>query len=382
MGAPLKPWTHCYKKKFQQLQTTGDQTKTSSKELIFEEKDILQFNQLICSWNVLSKDKKAKNKEGLCKQGFKYSARIRYANSVANPATMHDTNLSQNKQQDKQWSGWLVLAESGPSHHQTFYGITKDGLENKYVRLETPRGKFADAFQIKVEPINGANLEDVILVAASCSNLQKFTAEKLTAQWLTEQRKKLKSVKIDNVPMRSQMFLQHPQAEVLCSPTSLGMLVEYLGKKPVNPVDFADGVYDKGLKVFGSWPCNTAHAFQVLNGRFNVCVERLNSFMELYQFLQNGIPVVVSICGVLEGAPKTNFDGHLLLVVGYDATTQSVICHDPAVGYGLRVSAGSHFTTIPAPKNVCRYYPLKNFLHVWEARQRLAYTAQPADKDA
>jgi hypothetical protein len=136
------------------------------------------------------------------------------------------------------------------------------------------------------------------------------------------------------------------------------------------------GVYDKGLEVYGSWPCNAAHAFNVLDGRINFYVDRLHSFKDLYDILALGTPVVASICGVLEGAPKTNFDGHLILIVGYDAQTRTVLCHDPAVGYGLRVSAGAHLNKIPEPKNVLMCYPLENFLRVWEARNRLVYRAQ------
>ncbi len=70
------------------------------------------------------------------------------------------------------------------------------------------------------------------------------------------------------------------------------------------------------------------------------------------------MPVVVSVRGYLQGAPQEYKQGHLLLVVGWDQATQSVICHDPAI-FGDQV--------------VEYAYDLSDFLRAWELSHRLAY---------
>jgi hypothetical protein len=153
------------------------------------------------------------------------------------------------------------------------------------------------------------------------------------------------------------MILRHDDAKKMCSPTAISMQVGYLVKKNINPLKFAKNSFDHGLQAYGSWPFNTAHAFE-LHSKNSFRVSRLDSFLELYDYLKKDIPVVVSVRGYMQGAPQEYKQGHLLLVVGWDQARQSVICHDPAI-------LGDQFVEYA--------YDLVDFLPAWERSHRLAY---------
>ena len=218
-----------------------------------------------------------------------------------------------------------------------------------------PYRKKADALRIKIEPHNGANLGKIQAIFISISNLNQFKSE-IGDQSIGN----LQSVKISEVPFQSQMVLNHEKKEVLCSPTSCSMLTSYLIKKHVDPVAFARNAYDNGLNAFGSWPFNTAYAFEHAKGDYLFRVQRLASFIDLHRLLSQKIPVVVSVRGSIAGAPQEYKEGHLLVVVGWDQKNKKVLCHDPA---------------FPSNDKVPVAYDMRSFLTAWERSRRLAYCA-------
>ncbi|NCX96855.1 MAG: hypothetical protein EBX41_10730 [Chitinophagia bacterium] len=162
------------------------------------------------------------------------------------------------------------------------------------------------------------------------------------------------------LPILNSSFLEHEDCKKMCSPTATSMQVGYLAGKQLDVLEFASKTFDHGLGAYGSWPFNTAHAFEVYPQK-NFRVVRLNSFADLYQYLKAGIPVVVSVRGYLQGAPQEYKQGHLLTVIGWDQDYGEVICHDPAI-YG--------------DQNVEHVYHLSHFLRGWESSHRLAYVAE------
>ena len=148
----------------------------------------------------------------------------------------------------------------------------------------------------------------------------------------------------------------------MCSTTSCSMLVSFLMNTMVDPLDFAQHSLDSGLNAYGSWPFNVAHAFELCGGKYFFSVARLPSFRELHHHIYRGIPVVVSVRGYLQGAPKVYSNGHLLLVVGWDAKRKQVICHDPA---------------FKKSRKTLKRYDIASFLSAWERSHRLAYIAEP-----
>lgn len=135
-----------------------------------------------------------------------------------------------------------------------------------------------------------------------------------------------------NVPKCSQMV--YPDGgEVWCSPTSTSMVLAYLDHYvgPCEPRVRAavDGVYDWIYDGHGNWPFNTAYA--AAQG-YEGYVARFTSLAKAEEFVAAGVPVVMSIAwgnGDLTGADIDSTNGHLLVLVGFDATGNPII-NDPA----------------------------------------------------
>jgi hypothetical protein len=94
-------------------------------------------------------------------------------------------------------------------------------------------------------------------------------------------------------------------------------------------------------------------------------VERLLDFEALYQQLDRGVPVIVSVRGPLPGSASPYAKGHLLVVRGYDASSQKVLCMDPA---------------FPADEKTLVSYELSDFIQAWDRRGNLAYILVPSER--
>jgi hypothetical protein len=118
-----------------------------------------------------------------------------------------------------------------------------------------------------------------------------------------------------------------------CSPTSMSMIVGYWAHDsgPCEPKVRAavDGVYDWIYEGHGNWPFNTAYA---ASRGLEASVARLASLAEAERWIAAGVPVGMSYAwkpGQLSGAPVRSSDGHLGVLVGFDAHGDPVI-NDPA----------------------------------------------------
>lgn len=257
----------------------------------------------------------------------------------------------------KSWGSWHKMAEWGAKVQRSFASMPACTSKYLHVRLEANRGHLADAFRLKIKAFDGASLRDLRSFAVSLSNLQNFKASRLDRGI-----RSLPSAYIANVPKQSQFRVKYAHNESICSPTSVGMLIGSLMDENINYREFVRGSFDNGLKVHGSWPFNMAHAFEQCKGDVHFSVGRLDSFTRLHERLQKGVPVVVSVRGRLDGAPKVYEKGHLLVVIGWDAKRQQVICHDPA---------------FKSNSKVLKRYSVGSFLRAWDRSHRLAYLADP-----
>ncbi len=157
----------------------------------------------------------------------------------------------------------------------------------------------------------------------------------------------------------SQMVLNHVRNRDLCSPTSTTAVVRYLLQNDgIDPLLFAQNTWDRGFDIFGNWVFNVAEAAAQLGPKWNCWVERLNGFDDIYQHLQAGTPVVVSVRGPLPGSAQPYASGHLIAVIGYDPQQQKVICMDPA---------------FPSHDQTHVFYDLSDFIQAWNRRGRVAY---------
>lgn len=319
----IKPeqWTWFHRKTFSDLE---QQANASKPHIAFSKTDLPPFSQLVFSWNALRPERGY----------FSFYAQVR------------------NKHSQK-WSKWHRMANWGANTQKSFESDPDSISSYHHVRLEAKHAGLCDAFAIKVEAHEGASLALLKSFGVNVANLQLFKPEK-------EPLGSLGSVVIKGVPKYCQFELDHPRNDGLCSPTSCAMLTAYLLTKKIDPIDFAEKSHDQGMDKYGSWPFNMAHAFERAEGKILFAVKRLAGFKELYDHLVKGVPVVVSVRGQIQGAPRPYKNGHLIVVIGYDTKTKEVICHDPAVAKGHQVA---------------KKYNIKSFLQAWERSHRLAYLA-------
>lgn len=148
----------------------------------------------------------------------------------------------------------------------------------------------------------------------------------------------------------------------ICSPTSTTAVIRYLNhNNSLDPLQFAYRVRDQQFDIFGNWVLNTAQAFHELQGKWAVWVERLEGFQRVYDSLEKGVPVVISVQGPLAGSACDYSEGHLMAVIGYDAEKEEVICMDPA--FRGREASSTR-------------YALNDFLSAWARRGNVAYLFQ------
>ena len=166
---------------------------------------------------------------------------------------------------------------------------------------------------------------------------------------------------VSDIPHIAQFTCEHEDKGRICSPVSCCMVVQYITGKWHDPLAFAMGAYDNGLQVYGSWPCNMAHAFEQAEGKAYFFVRRMNSFADVHNQLKQGLPVVVSVRGDLPGALKPFPHGHLMVIVGWDNETREVLCHDPAA---------------ETEDAVFKRYAIEYFLPAWERSHRLSYIVE------
>lgn len=155
-----------------------------------------------------------------------------------------------------------------------------------------------------------------------------------------------------DVPMISQMQQDPKIAHVICSPTSISMVMQYYGLD-ISAERAAEGVFDNGAKIYGNWPFNTAFA---ASQGFTAYVDRFDNLDDIKKEISEVRPVIASISfdkGELDNAPIEDTDGHLIVVRGF--TTKNdvdyVIANDPAA---------------PTHETVRREYRVDQFLKAWK----------------
>jgi hypothetical protein len=319
-------WVWNYKIRFTEAQM---QENAGKPYLYFQKTDVPHFSQMIFSWNIFRPD------DGY----FTFFSKTRDAKT-------------------QEWSEWHRMIDWGQGIQRSYEDHNAgDTSHYLHVRLEIQQGHLADGFSVKIVKNGGACLDHIKALAVCTADFNKFKSEELTAALLS-----LPSVYVHNVPRKSQRLIDHPRSGHMCSPTSCSMVTGFFTGKDIDPRGFAERVYDAGMNAYGAWPFNTAHAFERCAGSVFFFTTRMKSFKNLYNQLRRGIPMVVSVRGYLEGAPKIYESGHLLVVVGYDAQQHQVICHDPA---------------LPTDQATLKKYDVKSFLLAWERSHRLAYYAEP-----
>ena len=97
-----------------------------------------------------------------------------------------------------------------------------------------------------------------------------------------------------------------------------------------------EGVYDWIYDGHGNWPFNTAYA---ATQGYEGYVARLTSLEKAEEYIAAGIPVIMSVAwkkGQLTRADVDSTNGHLVVLVGFDASGNPII-NDPAAPANERV---------------------------------------------
>lgn len=167
-----------------------------------------------------------------------------------------------------------------------------------------------------------------------------------------------------DLPKRSQMIVPEI-GNVICSPTSLSMVLEYYGHFE-DTESVAKGVYDYGAKIYGNWSYNVAYAG---TKGFTAYVARFTDLNQIKTMLKQGRPLVASIRTKtpeeLQGAPQSYPSGHLVAIRGFKVKdgVEYIIVNDPAA---------------LDSESVRREYLSEQFLKVWNG---VVYCVFP-NKDA
>src|SRR6185436_6350955 len=111
---------------------------------------------------------------------------------------------------------------------------------------------------------------------------------------------------------------------VWCSPTSTSMVLSawegYRGEPAPRVRVAVEGVFDWIYDGHGNWPFNTAYAG---TSGYEGYVARFTSLEKAEEFVAAGLPVILSIAwqkGELTGSGVDSTNGHLVVLVGFDAS--------------------------------------------------------------
>lgn len=206
-------------------------------------------------------------------------------------------------------------------------------------------GKYADAVRYRVE-IN-REAENIESPKVRTIYMTLNTQEKGISAFAEDTNY---LIELD-VPERSQMIVPEI-GNVICSPTSLSMVLEYYGYD-MDTTEVAKNVLDNEVNIYGNWTYNASYAG---SKGLDAYVARFDSVDEIKQKISEGIPVIASIKtkseNTLVGAPQTYPSGHLIVIRGFTVKDgeEYVIVNDPAS---------------PEVENVRREYKLSGFEKAW-----------------
>ena len=130
------------------------------------------------------------------------------------------------------------------------------------------------------------------------------------------------------VPARTQKDEDEAIAMRVCSPTSVAMVLEHHGVDVPTPL-VAAAIYDREHDIYGNWPRAVQAAWT--HGVPGSLV-RISSWRAAEHFLRAGVPLIISIRaerGQLRDAPYAETNGHLLVLLGFDAEGRAIV-NDPA----------------------------------------------------
>jgi hypothetical protein len=214
--------------------------------------------------------------------------------------------------------------------------------------------KGAEKVQIRLTLKSEA--QSKLLLLGLCATDTSFTAEPLApnqAAW----------GKTVEVPERSQMA--YPNGKVLCSPTTVSMLLAYWSRQSKRPEldhdvpEIAKAIYDETWQGTGNWAFNMAYAGSCPG--MQAFVTRMSDVAELEDWIAQGLPVGISVCYDRLRGKGPGPNGHLVVCVGF-TKEGDVVINDPGTS-----------------KNVRKVFPRKNLQYAWAYSHNTAYVVYPKE---
>lgn len=163
------------------------------------------------------------------------------------------------------------------------------------------------------------------------------------------------------VPEKSQ--LAYPDGGVLCSPTTVSMMLGYWAEKLGKPElardvpEIVQGVYDRNWGGTGNWVFNMAYAGSMPGMR--AYVRRFSYLAEVESLVGKGIPVGLSLCYNRLRGRDAGASGHLVVCVGF-TQNGDVVINDPG-------------TT----RNVQKIFARERVVDAWAHSKNAAYVIEP-----
>ncbi len=167
--------------------------------------------------------------------------------------------------------------------------------------------------------------------------------------------------RVIDVPQRSQM--NYENGNVICSPTTVSMMLAHWSRELGQPSldhdvpDVVKGVYDPQWRGTGNWVFNTAYAGSLPGMR--ACTARLSDVAELEDWIEQGMPVGLSVCYNLLRGKGERGNGHLIVCVGF-TENGDVIVNDPGTS-----------------RNVRKVFPRANLINAWAYSKNTVYLIYP-----
>jgi hypothetical protein len=234
------------------------------------------------------------------------------------------------------WSPWLATATMGDEIFGSL-PATVDGLSADIDEIHAAPGLDAVRLRVRVGgPGAGALYEAPWLMTLSASDGTLVPAVEAGA-----------GARRLAVPARSQMTEPEAVRMRICSPTSVGMALEFLGPA-VATSTLAATVFHPPTDRYGVWPAAVrAAASHGVPGY----LLRFTGWDAVAWCLARGLPIVASVryaAGALPEAPMEATTGHLVVITGLEAGV--VLVNDPAA---------------PTASEVPRRYDRAAFARAW-----------------
>jgi hypothetical protein len=268
---------------------------------------------------------------GVIETGFDYKDAIASWNATTPTGTWIEIQFR--ARYGTRWSKWYILGiwasdESTIRRHSVKAQDDVDGRVAADTFLSLNKEESTNQFQLKlrlfsVDRVSSPNVRNASVAFSSSVPESARASAGNPALW----NKSL------DVLQCSQMV--YPDGgNVWCSPTSVSMVLSYwdgyAGPREPRVRTSVESVFDWIYNGHGNWPFNTAYTATL---GYEGYIARFTSLERVEECIAAGVPVIASIAwkkGDLTGADIDSTDGHLVVIVGFDAVGNPIV-NDPAV---------------------------------------------------